>query len=227
MHAGKIDAQPTGITSLLESFGIELSAGGLVVMTDFAKAENAYIHHSTVPVAVVAMAIASPTSARGRFPKLRLVDVVAKAPSMDGREMRALAAVCGANIDGLPEGSSRAPAFAAHLLAVIDRYELNPLFTRVPDRAVNGIDVRPRGIDWRTEQVDAEEMREWRRRYKALPPVWQMMVVTIITLYRGERDETWLARLPSTWLAADAVAALLEAGTLRDWGRLVAMYPGW
>ena len=81
----KIDV-PSGITSLLDSFGIELSAGGLVVMTDFAKAENAYIHHSTVPVAVVAMAIASPTFARGRFPKLRLVDVVAKAPSMDGIE---------------------------------------------------------------------------------------------------------------------------------------------
>jgi hypothetical protein len=146
---------------------------------------------------------------------------------MDGREMRALAAVCGANIDSLPKGSGRAPAFAAHLLAVIDRYELNPLFTRVPDRAVNGIDVRPRGIDWRTEQADADEMREWRRRYKALPAVRQMMVVTIITLYRGERDKTWLARLPRTWLAADAVAALLEAGALRDWGRLVALYPGW
>ena len=53
------------------------------------------------------------------------------------------------------------------------------------------------------------------------------MVVTIITLYRGERDKTWLARMPSTWLAADAVAALQEAGALRDWGRLVGLYPGW
>jgi len=221
----KTDVAAAETASLLESFGMELSAGGLLVMTDFAKAESAYIHHTRVPVAVVAMALASPTFARGRFPKLRLVDVVAKAPSMDGREMRALAAVCGANIDSL--GSSRAPAFAAHLLDVIARYELNPFFTRVPDRAVNGIDVRPRGIDWRTEQVDADEMREWRRRYKALPPVGQMMVVTIITLYRGERDKTWLARMPSTWLAADAVAALQEAGALRDWGRLVGLYPGW
>jgi len=224
----KTDAAAAETASLLNSFGMELGAGGLVVMTDFAKAESAYIHHSRVPVAVVAMALASPTFARGRFPKLRLVDVVTKAPSMDGIEQRALAAVCGANIDSLPEGSSRAPAFAAHLLDVIARYELNPFFTRVPDRAVNGIDVRPRGIDWRPEQVDADEMREWRRRYKALPPVRQMMVATIIWLYRGgERDKSWLARLPSTWLAADAVAALLEAGALRDWGRLIAMYPGW
>jgi hypothetical protein len=68
--------------------------------------------------------------------------------------------VCGANIDGLPKGSGRAPAFAAHLIDVIARYELDAFFTRVPDRAVNSIDVRPRGIDWRTEQVDADQMRE-------------------------------------------------------------------
>jgi len=36
-----------------------------------------------------------------------------------------------------------------------------------------------------------------------------------------------LARLPSTWHAADAVAALLGDAALRDWGLLVAMYPGW
>jgi hypothetical protein len=135
--------------ALLEQFGIELSAGGLVVMSDFAKAESAYIHHSRVPVAVVAMALASPTFARGRFPKLRLVDVVAKAPSMDGAEKRALAAAR------------------------------------------------------------------------------QMMVATIICLYRGEADKLWLTRLPATWHAADAVAALQEAGALRDWARLVSLYPGW
>src|SRR5262245_17905334 len=107
----KTDAKATETASLLESFGIELSAGGLVVMTDFAKAERAYIHHTSVPVAVVAMAVASPTFARGQFPTLRLIDVVTKVPAMDRREMRALATVCGANIDG----SSRASAFAAHL----------------------------------------------------------------------------------------------------------------
>jgi len=173
------------------------------------------------------MAVASPVFARGRFPKLRLVDAVTKVPAMDGREMRALATVCGANIDGLPEGSGRAPAFAAHLLGVIARYEFDAFFTRVPDQVVNGIDVRPRGLDYRTSEIDKDAMAEWRRAYKALPPVRQMMVATIIWLYRGEPDKTWLARLPSTWHAADAIAALLEAGALRDWGRLVALYPGW
>jgi len=70
--------------------------------------------------------------------KLRLVDVVAKPPSMDGREMRALAAVCGANIDSLPEGSSRAPAFAAHLLDVIGCYELDVFFLRDARLSING-----------------------------------------------------------------------------------------
>jgi integrase len=50
-------ARAAETAALLEQFGIELSAGGLVVMTNFAKAESAYIHHSRVPVAVVAMAL--------------------------------------------------------------------------------------------------------------------------------------------------------------------------
>jgi hypothetical protein len=98
---------------------------------------------------------------------------------------------------------------------------------RDPHLSINGIDVRPRGFDYRTSEVDKEVMTEWRRRYKALPSVRQMLVATIIWLYRGGADKTWLTRLPSTWHAADAVAALQEAGALRDWGRLVALYPGW
>ena len=43
----KTDAKAAETASLLESFGIELSVGGLVVMTDFAKAERAYIHHTS------------------------------------------------------------------------------------------------------------------------------------------------------------------------------------
>jgi hypothetical protein len=196
-------------------------------MTDFAKAESAYIHQSRLPVAVVAMALASPTFARGRFPKLRLVDVVAKAPVMDDAEKHALAVVCGASIADVPLGASRAPVFAAHLVDVIARYELDALFVRDPSRSINGIDLRPGRIDRRTDAVDPKAMTEWRRAYKALPAVRQMMVATIICLYRGEADKLWLTRLPATWHAADAVAALQEAGALRDWARLVSLYPGW
>jgi hypothetical protein len=94
--------------------------------------------------------------------------------------------------------------------------------------SINGIDIRPRGVDYRTDQVDAAAMTDWRRAYKTLPPARQMIVATIICLYRGGADKTWLARLPHTWYAADAIAALQGAdGALRDWGRLVVLYPGW
>jgi hypothetical protein len=144
---------------------------------------------------------------------------------MDNREMHALAAVCGADIESV--GVGRAPAFVAHLLDVIARYELDAFLVRDPSQSVNGTDVRPRRFDYRTHEVDIAAMAEWRRAYKALPPVRQMIVATIMWLYRGGPDKTWLARLPITWHAADAIAALLEAGALRDWGRLVALYPGW
>jgi hypothetical protein len=45
-----------------------------------------------------------------------------------------------------------------------------------------------------------------------------MMLATIICLYRGEADKLWLARMPSNWHAADAVAALAEAGALARLG---------
>jgi hypothetical protein len=36
--------------------------------------------------------------------------------------------LCGADVDGLPKGSDRASAFAAHLLDVIARRELDAFF---------------------------------------------------------------------------------------------------
>jgi hypothetical protein len=127
----------------------------------------------------------------------------------------------------LPEGSGRAPAFAAHLVDVIACHELDAFFMRDASLSINSIDVRPRGVDYRTNQVDKDAMADWRRAYKAATTIRRMMVATIIWLYRGGADKTWLARLPSTWHAADAVAALMQAGALRDWGRLLALYPGW
>jgi hypothetical protein len=51
----KIDAPAAETASLLESFGMELSVGGLLVMTDFAKAESAYIHHRPSRVSCTAL----------------------------------------------------------------------------------------------------------------------------------------------------------------------------
>src|SRR5262249_57109774 len=108
------------------------------------------------------------------------------------------------------------PAFAAHLLDVISRYQLDAFCLRDPSQSINGIDVRPRGFDYRTSQVDAPAMAEWRRAYKALPLSRQMMVATIIWLYRGEQDKTWLVRLPSTWHPACPTPPPLHAAPLPD-----------
>ena len=81
--------------------------------------------------------------------------------------------------------------------------------------SINGNDVRPRGVDhfnYGADQADAAAMVTWRRAYQARPRVRQMMLATIIWLYRGGANKTWIGRLPSTWHAADAVAAPLEAG---------------
>jgi hypothetical protein len=212
---------------LLATFGVSYTPGYGVTIVDQEKAETAYIHHSSVPVAVVALSLTSMAIARLRFPYYRLVDLVAKRPAMDDREARAFAAVCGAKVNIRFAGSALAPAFGAQLLHVIERFELEAFFTRDANRAINGIDVRPLGFDPRNGQTEPIAMANWRRAYKALPRTKQMMVATILWLYRGGPDKTWLHRLPCKWYATDAILELGIAGAAPDWGKLVALYPGW
>jgi len=212
---------------LLARMGITYTPGFGATVSDAEKAENAYIHHSAMPAAVAALSLASMPIARLRFPYVRLVDVVAKRPGMDNREAHALAEVCNTKVELHVGGSALAAAFQAQLLHVIARYDLDPFFTRDASRAINGIDVRPAGIRPRTDEVEPIAIANWRRVYKALPQPQQMMVATIIWLYRGGEDKTWLQRVPCKWYATDAVLALGIAGLLPDWGKLVALYPGW
>jgi hypothetical protein len=212
---------PVQTPDLLKQFGVELTPSGGVVMSDFARAENCYIHHSTEPVAAVAYALVSPAFSRGRFPKMKLIDLVTKVPCMDGSEVVALAALVGVKI--LPYRDPH--PFNEHLHDLIKRYELGEFFI-TGQRLVQGIDVRPRGINWSNWKTDAAAMAAWRRAYKDLPPSRQMLVATVMWLYRG-RDKTWMQRLPCSWHAADSIVALKDAGSLRDWCKLVALYPGW
>ena len=55
----------------------------------------------------------------------------------------------------------------------------------------------------------------------------QMLVASLIWLYRGGKDHVWLRRVPCTWQAADALRVLGESGALPDWGRLIFLFPGW
>jgi hypothetical protein len=213
----------TATADLLSDFGIEIGPGGLVVFADIVKAERCYVHHSSMPVALTAFALASPAFARGRFPKTRLVDLVVKRPCMDEREARALAAVCGENLD-----LTGPRAFIDQLERVRIRYGLDHLFGHdLAHPGCNGITLRPFGFDWRTGKVEEPAMRKWRSDYRGLPFTRQIMAATVLTLYRGMVDKTWLHRQPHGWHAADAVAILKGKALLRDWGKLVALYPGW
>jgi hypothetical protein len=212
-------------TGVLDSFGTRfIPEAGFAIFTDVAKAESAYIHHTAVPTAVTTFATISPIFARGRFPGLTLADVVLKRPFMDCREVAALAAVCGEIVPP----STDAEDFLAHLLSVIERHDMGMFFGRYPEHAaLHGIDVRPRGVDWTTYDVDEEAIHAWRKAYRKLAPPIQMLVATVMWLYSDRPDCRWLERVPHRWHAAEAVNALKESGSLADWGRLVALYRGW
>lgn len=206
--------------AMLNQFGLSMHLGG-VVLADMEKAESAYVHHSSMPVALTGFALVSPAFARGRFPQTRLASLVAKVPSMDYCERESLAAVCGADVR-----AANLPLFVDHLHDLIQRRPLH-LFFRCGARPVQGIDVLPLAFDQRSGQVDDAAMRTWRRHYKDQPPEMQMLVASVLWLYRGGVDKTWLCRVPCAWHAADAVDTLKRAGMLGDWARLLALYPGW
>lgn len=227
MH-GALARTANSTPRLLAEFGVEIGPGGIVVLSDMPKAETCHIHHSRMPVALVAFAQVSEVFALGRFPKTRLVDLVSKRPSMDGREAIALGAVCGVDVSAVMWPRSPAPAFCAQLQRVIYRYGIEDLFVRNPSRAINGIEWRPRGIGPRTDAVIATEMQAWRRAFRAKPAHRQMMAATILWLYRGGPDKIWMKGMSAnTWSAANAIGTLRANGLLSDWGKLVALYPGW
>lgn len=208
---------------LLREFGIEIAPGNIVVLSDMSRGEGAHVHHTRMPVALTAYALVSPSLARGRFPKVRLVDLLMKLTAMDAEECHALAALGGWDI---PDRNPR--WFLEHLYDVIETHRLNEFFGIYPNRpAMFHNDVRPRGIDWATEEVDNAEMATWRRAYKASGPAVQMLVASILWLYHGSDDTLWMSGLRRSWHAADAISALVEAGLFRDWVRLAALYPGW
>lgn len=212
---------------MLASFGVQL-AEGLLKISDRERADLGYVHHSRMPVAMAALAQIDPYAAYWRYPKMRLADLVAKRPSMDGAEAIALGAVCGVDISRTMWPRSPAPAFRDHLHELIERrHVLGQFFGSFPDQAINGIDIRPLGVDHRKDQVADVEMKAWRRDYRKLSSPHQMMVATILWLYRGGPDKLWLQRCPCGWPAGDAIRLLKKNDMLADWGKLVALYPGW
>lgn len=217
------------VAELLDNLGLAIGSRH-VELVDFNQAEQCYIHHTQAPVAIAGYALVSPAFARGRFPKWSFIDLIQKRPSMDETEACALAAICGAEVS--PPFWGNPEPFGKHLWEIIRKYDLTPFFDRVDRRYGLSGDhflMRPRGFDWNGPE-EAEipgALQKWRSDYKKLPPVRQLMVATVLQLYRQGNDPYWMVRVPKKWHAAEGIEILHAQGALADWARLYALYPGW
>lgn len=219
----------TESAQLLDSLGLAIGSHGVEIV-DFVQAEKGYVHHTRVPIAVAGYAVVSPVFARGRFPKVTFIDLIHKRPSMDELEATALAAVCGVQV--VPPFYGNPRPFGDHLWTLISKYDLGAFFERVETRYGSVGDhylMRPRGFVWSDpDQPEIEgALKQWRGDYKLLSTVRQLMVATILQLYRQGDDPYWMVRVPKKWDAAEGIETLHTNGALGDWGKLMVLYPGW
>lgn len=217
----------------LSAIGVHQLSGGVWAFTNAHTASQAYIHHSLQPVALAAYAAVNATFAAGRFPGWALIDMVDKVPCMDGAELMALSMVCGASIPTLPSASARGNIFGQAVWDIVEAYSLEACFEHVaraygsPGRHYN---LRPRGFDWAGgEEPIPEELKAMRKSYRAMSPLKQIMVLTIMHLYCQGKDKTYLTGgCPTKIPAAEAMSILRDDGpALSAWGHLVTHYAGW
>ena len=218
---------------LLSEIGVHQPSEGVWAFTNVHTANHAYIHHSREPVALAAYAAVNDTFAAGRFPDWALVDMVDKVPCMDGIEHTALAMVCGASIPTFPSASERGNIFGQAVWGIVEAYSLEGCFERV-ERAWGSpgwhYNLRPRGFNWSGDQeLNSESMKEMRKSYRAMSPLQQIMVLTIMHLYCQGKDKTYLTGgCPTKIPAAEAMNILRSDGVaLSDWGHMVTHYAGW
>jgi len=218
---------------LLSDIGVHQPSAGVWAFTNVQTVSHSYIHHSREPVALAAYAAVNATFAAGRFPDWALVDMVDKVPCMDGIEHTALAMVCGASIPTFPSASERGNIFGQAVWGIVEAYSLEGCFERV-ERAWGSpgwhYNLRPRGFNWSGDQeLNSESMKDMRKSYRAMSPLQQVMVLTIMHLYCQGKDKTYLTGgCPTKIHAAAAMDILRSDGpALSDWGNMVTHYAGW
>lgn len=218
---------------LLSEIGVHQPSKGVWAFTNAHTASQAYIHHSREPVALAAYAAVNATFAAGRFPGWALVDMVDKVPCMDGIEHTALAMVCGASIPTFPSASERGNIFGHAVWGIVEAYSLEGCFEYV-ERAYGSegshYNLRPRGFNWAGgEEPVPESLKAMRKSYRAMLPLQQIMVLTIMHLYCQGKDKTYLTgSCPTKIPAAEAMNILRSNGpALSGWGHLVTHYAGW
>lgn len=205
---------------ILAEFGVSIAPDGVLSVSNLDKAAG-YIHHSREPVAATAFSLVSPALARRLLPDMTFSCLVNKRSHMDNHEAQALAKICGTEIPTYQHTA----LFSEHLDAVVAKFELDRLFGRY-GASIQGIYCKPRGIH-SDVKIKEKNIKIWRRLYRELAAEKKLLAATIIWLYRGCEDETWLDPKLCQWHAADAIGTLRKAGMLADWGKLVALYAGW
>ncbi|MCX2901077.1 hypothetical protein [Pseudomonas mandelii] len=218
---------------LLSEVGAHQLSERVWAFTDVHIVSQAYIHHSLQPVALAAYAAVNPTFAAGRFPNWALVDMVDKVPCMDGAELTALSMVCGASIPTFPSASERGNISGQAVWGFVEAYSLEGCFEHV-ERAYGSqgshYNLRPRGFDWAGgEDPVPESLKAMRQSYRAMSPLQQIMVLTIMHLYNQGKDKTYLTGgCPTKIPAVEAMSILRRNGpALSTWGHMVTHYAGW
>jgi hypothetical protein len=218
---------------LLSSIGIHQLSEGVWAFTDVHTASQTYIHHSQQPVALAAYAAVNATFAAGRFPGWALVDMVDKVPCMDGAELTALSMVCGASNPTFPCASERGSIFGQAVWRIVEAYSLEGCFEHV-ERAYGSqgshYNLRPHGFNWAGgEEPVPESLKTMRKSYRAMSPLQQIMVLTIMHLYNQGKDKIYLiGGCPTKIPAAEAMNILRRNGAaLSAWGHMVTHYAGW
>jgi len=216
---------------LFDELGVFKNPADNWAFSDKEKASSCYIHHSCMPVAVAAYAAIDPIFAAGRIPNYALVDLIIKIPYMDAAEYTALAIICGAEPPLFPSAAQRGEIFGETAWKIVNDYGLESCFTQVRPYGDEGghYTMRPQGFDYDHDEPIPELLKAMRKAYRSMRPVQQIMVLTLLHLYRGERDKTFLiGGCPTKISAVEALKALRQDGeALKIWAHLVGHYAGW
>ncbi|MGH8449825.1 hypothetical protein [Pseudomonas sp.] len=201
---------------MLHSFSIETST-----MTENPPADS--LSQSLIAwVTAVKQDSLSPDAASSRLDEMRLEHLVLCLLELDLEEA--------AQIDALSNSTypfERSPErFYETLQQTILQLKLFKLFAKTRDGEYHR-SVCPAAYNACTGEHYPEEMARWRAEFRAMSPEQQMVVTTIVWMYRSGPDSIWLRRVPCTWKASEALHYMRDAGCLSLWLSLVARYPGW
>ncbi|WP_224705114.1 hypothetical protein [Devosia aquimaris] len=210
-------------SSVLGSFGFRIGAEKLEMHSE-ALFKTCWIHHSQVPLAVLAGALTNPAAVKRRFGDYQLMHLVTKRWGMDEDDAVTLAILAGAEVS--PPFYAQSDRYAALLEEVIARYRLEGFFELAPGSSGHYA-IRPWGHGQNDREAFDVALKSWRRAYRRLDPPTQMLLASILWLYSGGDRSDWMKGLSRSWRAVDAIAVLHSNRMLVDWARLTAMYPGW